>query len=126
MVRARFDSKLFLTMGLVYIVLSLLFPLWGLIRGRGYVPEWASLMVGVFSVVVGICLKGSPRPRLGRWIVAAGLAWVLLVLLFSALDAARRGEFMFHMSLPSLTGGVGVALIGACLTRRDAQQSGSH
>jgi len=118
-------SRFALTCGLVFVAGGLLFPLWGLIQGDGYTPLWGFLTVGAFVVVWGMCLRGSPRPRLGRWIVAAGLGWVLAVLVFSAIDAAGRGEFIFYMSLPSLTGGVGVALIGGCMARRDDQQGRS-
>ncbi len=123
--RTKDMSRIALTLGLAFAVLSVLLPLWDLSQGDGYTPQWGYLTGGAFVVVWGMCLRGSPRPRLGRWIVAAGLGWVMAVLVFSAIDAARRGEFSFYMSLPSLTGGVGVALIGGCMARRDDRQGRS-
>jgi drug/metabolite transporter (DMT)-like permease len=104
--------------GVVFMVLGLAMMGWDLAHDRP-VSQGAGLVVGgaIVFFSAGVCSRVTPRPRIGRILIAAGLLTVVGTLMVAAVQAGLRGVFELQPSMVGLFGGFGIAAVGGCLSR---------
>jgi drug/metabolite transporter (DMT)-like permease len=104
--------------GVVFIVLGLATMGWDLAHNRP-VSQGAGLVVGgaIVFLSAGVYTRVTPRPRIGRILIAVGLLAVVATLIVAAVQAGQRGAFEITPSMPWLLGGLGVAAFGGWMAR---------
>jgi len=104
--------------GVVFMVLGLATMGWDLAHDRP-VSQGAGFVVGgaIVFLSAGVCTRVTPRPRIGRILIAFGLLAVVATLIVAAVQAGQRGVFELQPSMVGLFGGFGIAAVGGCLSR---------